>query len=54
MASGDFTVKATFNEPKYMNLNSRLQGWNDLKLFMGSEGLQRLEFTRDLVREITG
>ena len=22
MASGDFTVKATFNEPKYMNLNS--------------------------------
>ena len=22
MASRDFTVKATFNEPKYMNLNS--------------------------------
>src|ERR1700721_2171129 len=23
MVSGDFTVKATFTEPKYMNLNSR-------------------------------
>ncbi len=43
-ASGDFTVKATFNEPKYMNLNSHAHpygvfiGGND----MGTSGQSEL------------
>src|ERR1700687_929639 len=37
MASGDFTVKATFNEPKYMNLNSHPHPYG---IIIGGTGLE--------------
>ena len=36
IASGDFTVKATFNEPKYMNLNSHPHPYG---LFIGGNDM---------------
>ena len=36
MASRDFTVKATFNEPKYMNLNSHLHPYG---VFIGGNDM---------------